>query len=91
MPRRNLSQKLARTGEKRASKSTFTRRQSNYLTCLRAKRLSACLQLLKEIPIRIGEALSLKWTETDSERRIIYVNTTEKDGKKESSKSPKNY
>jgi len=45
------------------------------------KRLSACLQLLKEIPIRIGEALSLKWTEIDSERRIIYVNTTEKDGK----------
>jgi len=45
------------------------------------KRLSACLQLLKEIPIRIGEALSLKWIEIDSERRIIYVNTTEKDGK----------
>ena len=46
-----------------------------------SKRLAACLQLLKEVPIRIGEALSLKWTEIDSERRIIYVNTPEKDGK----------
>jgi hypothetical protein len=36
LPGKNLRQKLARTGEKRASKSTFTRRQSNYLTCLRA-------------------------------------------------------
>ena len=46
-----------------------------------SKRLSACLQLLKETGVRIGEALSLKWTEIDSERRILYVNTTEKDGK----------
>ena len=40
MPRRNLRQKLAKTGEKRASKSTFTRRQSNYLIRLRAVRHS---------------------------------------------------
>jgi integrase len=45
------------------------------------RRLSTLLQLLKEIPIRIGEALALKWTEIDSKRRIIYVNTTEKDGR----------
>jgi integrase len=45
------------------------------------KRLAACLQLLKEAPIRIGEALTLKWTEIDCERRIIYVHTVEKDGK----------
>jgi integrase len=45
------------------------------------KRLATALQLLKEIPIRIGEALALKWTDIDFERNGIYVNTTEKNGK----------
>jgi integrase len=45
------------------------------------KRLAATLQLLKEIPIRIGEALQLKWTDIDFERNTIIVNNTEKNGK----------
>jgi integrase len=36
---------------------------------------------LKEIPIRIGEALQLKWTDIDFERSAIIVNDTEKNGK----------
>lgn len=45
------------------------------------RRLSTILQLLKEIPIRIGEALTLKWTDIDFERHCIIVNNTEKNGK----------
>jgi integrase len=45
------------------------------------KRLATTLQLLKEIPIRIGEALALRWTDIDFEHNGIYVNTTEKNGK----------
>ena len=45
------------------------------------KRLATVLQLLKEVPIRIGEALKLKWTNIDFERAAIIVNQTEKNGK----------
>lgn len=45
------------------------------------KRLAVALQLLKEIPIRIGEALQLRWTDIDFERNAIIVNKTEKNGK----------
>jgi integrase len=45
------------------------------------KRLATVLQLLKEIPIRIGEALQLRWTDVDFERKAIIVNNTEKNGK----------
>lgn len=45
------------------------------------RRLATALQLLKEVPIRIGEALTLKWTDIDLERRCIIVNNTEKNGK----------
>jgi integrase len=44
-------------------------------------RLATALQLLKEIPMRIGEALLLKWTDIDFERNTIFVNDTEKNGK----------
>ncbi len=43
-------------------------------------RLAALLQLLKEVPIRIGEALRLEWVDIDFERNACYVNRTEKDG-----------
>jgi integrase len=45
------------------------------------KRLASALQLLKEIPIRIGEALALRWTDIDIECNAIRVNNTEKNGK----------
>lgn len=45
------------------------------------RRLAAALQLLKEIPIRIGETLRLKWTDIDFQRQCIIVNNTEKNGK----------
>ena len=45
------------------------------------KRLATALQMLKEIPIRIGEALQLRWTDVDYERKTIVVNNTEKNGK----------
>lgn len=45
------------------------------------KRLATVLQLLKEIPIRIGEALQLKWTDIDFERNTVIVKDTEKNGK----------
>jgi integrase len=45
------------------------------------KRLATALQLLKEIPIRIGEALALRWTDIDLERHSIIINKTEKNGK----------
>jgi len=43
--------------------------------------LASALQLLKEIPIRIGEALALRWTDIDIECNAIRVNNTEKNGK----------
>ena len=46
-----------------------------------SKRLAALLQLLKEVPIRIGEALRLEWVDIDFERNVCYVNKTEKDGR----------
>jgi integrase len=45
------------------------------------RRLATVLQLLKETPIRIGEALRLKWTDIDFQRQCIIVNETEKNGK----------
>lgn len=56
-------------------------REIDTLIIASPKRLAATLQMLKEIPIRIGEALRLKWTEIDFERRAIIVNNTEKNGK----------
>jgi len=46
------------------------------------RRLATALQLLKESPIRIDEALTLKWTDIDFERNAICVNNTEKNGKR---------
>lgn len=36
------------------------------------------LQLLYETAMRSGEAIMLKWSDVDFERRIIYCNTPEK-------------
>jgi integrase len=44
------------------------------------RRLAALLQLLKETGIRIGEALSLKWSEIDFENKRFTLNSTEKAG-----------
>jgi integrase len=45
------------------------------------RRLAAMLALLKEVPVRVGEALRLKWIDIDFERRCIIVNNPEKNGK----------
>jgi len=58
-----------------------TEQEIDSLIVASPKRLATILQLLKEIPIRIGEALALKWTDIDFEHNGIYVNTTEKNGK----------
>ena len=42
------------------------------------KGMSAMLQLLKETAMRPGEALRLKWTDVDAERRIVVLNNPEK-------------
>jgi integrase len=42
------------------------------------KNISALLQLLKETGMRVGEALSLKWTDIDLERNVIVLNMPEK-------------
>jgi integrase len=41
---------------------------------------SCLLQLLKETGMRIGEALRLKWSDIDFERRVIILNEPEKHG-----------
>ena len=42
------------------------------------KKMAAILQLLKEVPIRIGEACRLKWIDLDSERNALTINEPEK-------------
>lgn len=42
------------------------------------KKTSTILQLLKETAMRIGEALSLQWTDIDFESRIVLLNNPEK-------------
>jgi len=42
------------------------------------KKMSACLQLLKETGMRIGEACRLKWTDMDVENNGVTVNNPEK-------------
>jgi integrase len=44
------------------------------------KKMSATLQLLKEVPIRIGEACRLKWIDFDVEHNAITMNDPEKKG-----------
>jgi len=44
------------------------------------RRLAALLQLLKETGVRVGEALSLKWSEIDFENKRFTLNSTEKAG-----------
>ncbi|MEM3465031.1 MAG: tyrosine-type recombinase/integrase [Candidatus Jordarchaeales archaeon] len=41
---------------------------------------AAFLQLLKETGLRVGEALRLKWSDVDLERRVIIFNESEKNG-----------
>jgi integrase len=42
---------------------------------------STLLQLLKETGMRIGEALRLKWSDVDFQRRVIILNQPEKHGR----------
>ena len=44
------------------------------------KKMATILQLLKETGMRIGEALKLKWTDIDVERKTLTVNNPEKHG-----------
>lgn len=44
------------------------------------RKLATFLQLLKETGARVGEALALKWTDVDFERRIVNI-TAEKGGR----------
>jgi integrase len=43
-----------------------------------SKRLTTLLQILKETGVRLGEALTLEWTDIDFERNLIRVNHPEK-------------
>jgi integrase len=43
-----------------------------------SKKLATLLQILKERGVRLGEALSLEWTDIDFERNVIRVNHPEK-------------
>lgn len=45
-----------------------------------SKQIAAILQTLKETGMRIGEAVRLKWTDIDIEKRTIAVNEPEKNG-----------
>ena len=42
------------------------------------KKLGTVLQIAKETALRIGEILSLQWTDIDTERNLIILNTPEK-------------
>lgn len=42
------------------------------------KKLGTVLQIAKETALRIGEILSLQWTDVDTERNLIIFNTPEK-------------
>jgi len=44
------------------------------------KKMATILQLLKEVPIRIGEACRLKWIDLDSEHNALTINEPEKRG-----------
>jgi len=54
--------------------------QIDALIAASPRRLAALLQLLKETGIRVGEGLSLKWSEIDFENRRFTLNNTEKGG-----------
>ncbi|MEM3752842.1 MAG: site-specific integrase [Candidatus Bathyarchaeia archaeon] len=55
-----------------------TEQELDQLIACTGKNLSALLQLLKETALRVGEALSLKWTDIDLERNVIILNHPEK-------------
>jgi integrase/recombinase XerD len=48
-------------------------REIDDLIACSGKKLSTLLQLLKETGMRIGEALELKWTDIDFERKVVKV------------------
>jgi len=50
-----------------------TEAEIDMLIAASGKKLSALLQLIKETGIRIGEACKIKWTDFDSQQRIIKV------------------
>jgi integrase len=67
---------------KRARRLPFIplERELDDLIAASSRRTAAFLQLLKESGMRAGEALKLKWTDVDFERRIITLNAPEKGG-----------
>jgi len=50
-----------------------TEEELNALIASSGRKMAALLQLLKETGMRIGEALRLKWTDLDFERRVVRV------------------
>jgi integrase len=50
-----------------------TEQELDLLIANTSKTLSALLQLLKETGMRVGEALRLKWTDIDLERKIVRI------------------
>ncbi|MEM3728568.1 MAG: tyrosine-type recombinase/integrase [Candidatus Bathyarchaeia archaeon] len=50
-----------------------TEQELDLLIANSSKTLSALLQLLKETGMRVGEALKLKWTDIDFERRTVRI------------------
>ncbi|MCX8178180.1 MAG: site-specific integrase, partial [Candidatus Bathyarchaeota archaeon] len=55
-------------------------RELDDLIAAAGRKTAAFLQLLKETGMRAGEAINLKWTDVDFERRTVTLNTPEKSG-----------
>ncbi len=55
-----------------------TEQELDQLIASCGRKTSAFLQLLKETAMRRGEAVRLKWTDIDFERRVITLNAPEK-------------
>jgi len=58
-----------------------TENELDQLIAASGKKTATLLQMLKETSMRIGEALRVKWTDIDTERRIVTFNQPEKRSK----------
>jgi integrase len=72
---RNIGVSWEKPLYKKACKIPFipTEQELDLLIANSSKRVSAFLQLLKETGMRCGEALKLKWTDVDFERKTVRI------------------